>query len=89
MTCNLTTEDAAEAPASLMALPDELLRKIASFSQLFASAPALVVAIGRHGGAKPAAMRKQQRAQCAELRRSRVVERKLHAIGQRQCCCRS
>ena len=29
----------------------ELLRKIASFSQLFASAPALVVAIGRHGGA--------------------------------------
>ena len=51
MTCNLTTPPPDEAPASLMALPDELLRKIASFSQLFASAPALVVAIGRNGGA--------------------------------------
>ena len=51
MTCNLTTPAPDEAPASLMALPDELLRKVASFSQLFASAPALVVAIGRNGGA--------------------------------------
>ena len=51
MTCNLTTPAPDEAPASLMALPDELLRKISSFSQLFASAPALVVAIGRNGGA--------------------------------------